>query len=231
MKKSLLLAVLLSGSILGIIKSQKSNFISNIPQYSAQDTIRIKHLNYTTVYSKSLHYPILVEWWETKSSVGCSEPIPRKDQFQLDPKLPTETDLLKDYIGSGYDRGHNSPAADNECLGKIVLTECFYFSNMMPQPHISNAGDWKSLEILSRSLSIKNDSIHVWSGGVGILKRFGNHNVAVPLKTWKVIYIVKTKEWMGFLFDNTFDKQTGVHSHQVDISDIEKETGFKFKFQ
>jgi len=199
-----------------------------IISYSQEDTIRIKHTNYTTVYSKSLKYPVLVEWYTTKAKVACTTPLPRKDQFAPDPLLPKETNLAKDYIGSGTDRGHMCPAADNECSGHEVLTECFYFSNMAPQYHSLNAGDWKSVETLSRDLAIKYDSIHIWAGSIGVAKTLGVDKVAVPTECWKVIYIIKTKEWMAFEFKNTSDKPTGLHSHEVTVADIEKLTGFKF---
>jgi endonuclease G, mitochondrial len=214
MRKQLLLALLL---VLGV------KFTSH-----AQDTIRIKHTNYITVFSKSLHYPVLVEWWETKAKDGCPTPLPRKDQFAPDPLQPELTNIVKDYVGSGTDRGHMCPAASNECNGAQVLTECFYMSNMAPQYHALNAGDWKSLETLTRDLAIKNDSIHVWAGSVGVAKTIGEHKVAVPKECWKVIYIVKTKEWFAYEFTNTTDKPTGLHSHQVTVADIEKLTGFKF---
>lgn len=196
---------------------------------SSQDTIRIKHTNYTTVFSKSKHYPVLVEWWETKAKDGCSKPLPRKDQFVPDPLLKELTDIVEDYVGSGTDRGHMCPAASNECLTPLVLTECFYMSNMAPQYHSLNAGDWKSLETLTRDLAIKQDSIHVWAGSVGVAKTIGEHKVAVPTECWKVIYIVKNKEWQAYRFKNTPDKPTGLHSHQVEVKDIEELTGFKFK--
>ena len=202
-------------------------FIFFTVSLKAQDTVRIKHTNYTTVFSKSKFYPVLVEWWETKEKVSCKTPLPRKDQFGPDPLLPVETDLMNDYKHSGTDRGHMCPAADNECLGDLVLTECFYFSNMAPQYHSLNAGDWKSLETLTRDLSLKQDSIHVWAGNIGVEKKIGK--VSVPTKCWKVIYIKKTKEYMAFLFDNNTSHPDGIHDNQVEVIDIEELTGFKFK--
>ena len=191
----------------------------------AQDTVRLRHHNYVTVYSKSLHYPIIDDWWITRSKVNGKR-LPRKDQFQKDPLLPIETDVLEDYHHSGYDRGHLSPAIDNETQGDSVLTECFYLSNMMPQPHSLNAGDWKSLETWSDDLAKKYDSIHVWAGGIGVLKKIGR--ITVPKYCWKIVYINRTKEYEAYLFDNIDDAQTGMNAHKVDIGDIEKLTGLKF---
>jgi len=192
----------------------------------SQDTVRIKHINYTTVFSKSKRYPVLVEWWLTKSMVTCLTPLKRKDNFKPDPQLPKETDIAADYVGSGTDRGHMCPAADNLCQTQEVQDECFYFSNMASQYHSLNAGDWKSVETWTREITQKYDSIHIWCGNIGEVKKIGS--VSVPKVCWKIIYIKQTKEWVGFIFNNTTDKPTGMDSHKVTKQIIEKETGFKF---
>ena len=202
----------------------------------AQDTVRLVHNNYTTVYSKKLHYPVLVEWWETTSKDECKNQLPRKDQFGPDPLLKNETSLQKDYDAAnkahkekglkGFDRGHMSPAASNECNGTLVLTECFYFSNMAPQYHSLNAGDWKTLETNTRDSAIADDSVHVWAGSYGESERFGS--LAIPSHCWKVIYVSKTKTYHAYIFLNTADKPSGLKSHEVKLEDVEKATGFKF---
>ena len=194
---------------------------------SAQDTVRIKHTNYTTVFSKSKKYPVLVEWWLTKSKISCENPIPRINPFQPDPQATEETSIKEDYVGSGFDRGHNMPAAENQCQGMDILVECFYMSNMTPQYHSLNAGDWKSLETAERQITLEKDSVHIWCGSVGEAKKIGK--ISVPKQCWKVIYIVKDKEYQAYIFDNVPDKPTGLHSHQVTVADVTKLTGFKFK--
>lgn len=192
----------------------------------SQDTIRLIHKNYTSIFSKSKRYPVMVEWWVTNSNVNCPNPLKRKNQFAPDPLIPKETNVLKDYIKSGFDRGHMCPAADNLCLGDKVQTECFYLSNIVPQYHSLNAGDFKTIEIWTREMSAKYDSIHVWAGNIGEIKKIGS--VSVPKECWKLIYIKKTGEWFGYLFQNNKSPATGIHSHLVTKEIIEKETGFKF---
>jgi len=192
-----------------------------------QDIVVIKHTNYTSHFSKSLKYPVEVEWYVTKAKVGCATPLARKDQFAPDPLAKTETDIVKDYVGSGTDRGHMCPAAENQCQGDQVQTECFYMSNMAPQYHSLNAGDWKSLETWERQTANDLDSVHVWAGSVGVAKKVGT--VSVPTKCWKVVHVLKTKEWLAYIFDNTTDKPTGLESHKVTVHDVEKLSGFKFK--
>lgn len=193
----------------------------------AQDTVRLIHKEYTTVFSKSLKYPVLVEWWVTKQKVSCTNPIPRKDRFAPDPFLAAETNLENDYKGSGTDRGHMAPAADNQCSEDIAMRECFYFSNMTPQYHSLNAGDWKTLEMYTRDMALKQDSVKVWAGSVGSAKKIGR--VSVPTKCWKVVYIKKTNEWHAYIFNNDTSKPDGIYNNKVEVSEIEKLTNFKFK--
>lgn len=194
---------------------------------TAQDVVVLKHTNYTSHYSKSKKYPVMVEWWETKAKVACATPLARKDAFQPDPQLIQETDIKADYVGSGYDRGHMSPAASNQCQTADVQIECFYMSNMAAQTHRLNAGDWKSLEVLTREVASRQDSVHVWAGNIGEIKRIGR--VAVPKQCWKVVYVVKDKQWMAFLFENDQSNPDGINNNKVDLVDVEKLTGLKFK--
>jgi endonuclease G len=193
----------------------------------AQDVVVLKHTNYTTHFSKSKKYPVMVEWLETKAKVACEKPLARKDNFKPDPLLPTETDLAADYVKSGYDRGHLMPAKSNQCQTQAVQDECFYFSNMAAQTHRLNAGDWKSLETLTREIASKEDSVHIWAGNVGEIKRVGK--VAVPKQCWKVVYVKKSNEWLAYLFENDLSNPDGINNNKVDLVDIEKLTGLKFK--
>ena len=61
----------------------------------AQDTVRVKHGNYESVFSVSKRYPVFVEWWVTKAKIVCSNPVKRQDRFVPDPLLRRESDLDK----------------------------------------------------------------------------------------------------------------------------------------
>ena len=193
----------------------------------SQDILVLKHTNYTSHFSKSKKYPVIVEWWETKAKVACTNQLARRDAFQPDPQAMVETDIKTDYVGSGYDRGHMSPAASNQCQTVDVQIECFYMSNMAAQTHRLNAGDWKSLEVLTREIASKQDSVHIWAGNVGEIKKIGK--VSVPAQCWKIIYVKKTKEWFAYLFNNDQSNPDGINNNKVTVGDIIKLTGLKFK--
>ena len=198
--------------------------ISSTP---TQDEVVLKHTNYTSKFSISKKYPVMVEWWVTKAMVSCPTPLKRKDNFKPDPLLPQHTNLVADYVGSGYDRGHMMPAADNLCQTQQIQDESFYFSNMAAQTHRLNAGDWKSLETFTRDESKLKDSIHVWAGNVGEIKKIGN--VSVPKYCWKVIHIKKENKWVAYLFENNTSAPDGFKNNEVALKDIMALTGFTFR--
>jgi endonuclease G len=215
MKRILILISLITMSLLMMSSS------------SLQDNIILKHTNYTSTFSISKKYPVMVEWWVTKSMVSCPTPLKRKDNFKADPLLVEHTNIAKDYVGSGFDRGHMMPAADNLCQTQLIQDECFYFSNMSAQYHSLNAGDWKSLETLTREEAKLKDSIHVWTGNIGEIKRIGS--VAVPKYCWKVIHIKKENKWSAYLFENNTSKPDGIKNNEVKVEEITKLTGFTFR--
>jgi endonuclease G, mitochondrial len=192
-----------------------------------QDNVILKHTNYTSTFSISKKYPVMVEWWVTKSMVSCPTPLKRKDNFKADPLLLEHTNIAKDYVGSGFDRGHMMPAADNLCQTQLVQDESFYFSNMAAQYHSLNAGDWKSLETLTRDEAKIKDSVHVWTGNIGEIKRIGG--VAVPKYCWKVIHIKKENKWSAYLFENNTSKPDGIKNNEVKVEEITKLTGITFR--
>jgi len=192
-----------------------------------QNTVRIYHTNFITVFDTLKKYPVLVEWWTTKAMVNCSTPLKRKNNFKADPKLPIHTDIDKDYVNSGKDRGHMMPAADNLCQTQQIQDECFYFSNISAQYHRLNSGDWKRLETFLRNESKKKDSIKVWAGNIGEIQKIGR--VSVPKQCWKVFYVKKDKKFRAFLFENDLSIQNGFEDNEVPIQKIEKLTGFTFR--
>lgn len=204
--------------------------------FSQPNCVKLVHGGYTSIYDTINHYPVMVNWIDTKARLECSDKLQRKDNFAPDPKFPTQTNLQSAYEAinkdhkskgvPGVDRGHMCPAADNQC-NKVDLNECFYFSNMAPQYHSLNAGNWKKVEVMTRELSATYDSVYVWCGSIGSSEKI--NGVSIPSKCWKVMYVVRTKTWYAFIFDNTPTKPQGIDEWKVSPLDVTKLTGLKFE--
>jgi len=168
----------------------------------AQDTVKVEHDAYTTVFVNSSHVPILVTYTLYSYSFDCDQTqrLARTNNFKADPDV-SGTALGKDYDHSGYDQGHCMSAQDNIC-DSIAMAECFYYTNMIPQAPGLNRGIWKVLETDERDLAAKYDSVMVYVGWFGTDKTIGPDKVVVPEYCWKVIYIPEAHEWDYYIFPN-----------------------------
>lgn len=161
--------------------------------------------------------------------LACTEHITRKgERFKPDPELPNETDLQKDYTHSGYDRGHNMSAQDNEC-NRTGMDECFYFSNMFPQLHSFNAGTWEALERKEREEAQIYGSIKVFVGNLGTYATIGEDNVVVPTYCWKIIYIPSKNHYQCYIFPNDTRADKEIEDYNISLEIIERKTGIRFK--
>lgn len=193
----------------------------------AQDVIVLKHTNYISHYSKSKHYPVYVEYKLTKDMVDCGSPLTRFNDFQPDPLAIIETNTLQDYHGSGIDRGHMMSYQDNSCESQSVSNECFYMSNMSPQYHELNAGDWEEVEKLERKMVKLKGEAKIWAGNIGEAKKIGK--VSVPTQCWKVIYFKSSDSYLAYLFNNNTSQADGFANNEVSVPKIMSLTGLTFK--
>ena len=198
---------------------------NNYPIDTSKTSVTIHHKYYTTEFDTVLYLPIVVKFWLTKDMFNCSEPYERTDNFKPDPKLPDYTDLEDDYEGTGYDRGHNMDAKDNEC-DLDGMNESFYYSNMCPQTTQLNRGKWKRLEEYCRELSSEYDSILIWCGSTPGNKKI--KRITIPQYCWKIVYIIYIDSIIAFLMPNK-KKLTGkFNDYIVSLEELENFTNIQF---
>lgn len=188
----------------------------------------VKHLGYTTNYDTTLLIPIWVAYELTDDEVVGTEE--RSNKFIPDPDLTGWCATTQDYTNSGYDRGHMAPAGDMK-WDKQAMKESFYMSNICPQNHNLNAGDWKELEEQVRDWTIKNQKIYVVCGPIvgKDYKTIGENRVAVPESFFKVVLMYKDGSWraLGFLFKNE-SGQRKLEEYTRSVDEIEKITKLDF---
>ena len=193
-------------------------------QEQVTDTITIYHKYYSTTFSKSKRFPVVVKYWLTKTMLDCEQKYKRSKKFQPDPSIPAYTNLDKDYKKSGYDRGHQMDGYDCGC-DSIAMAESFYYSNVAPQLPALNRGSWKKLEDYTRKLVNEYDSILVWCGSIAIE---GNHigRVTIPDYCWKIIFIKNSGIVKAYSFRNDIVFIGGLHFFEVSVDSIRNLTGF-----
>ncbi|MBP7496890.1 MAG: DNA/RNA non-specific endonuclease [Bacteroidales bacterium] len=193
-----------------------------------KDIVKIENTYYTSWFSASARIPELVSYSLTKEMLSCSKPVKRTNRFKPDPKFSNITNIGRSYKKSGYDRGHNMSAENNKC-NLSAMNECFYYSNMTPQPHSFNAGKWKDLEMLERKEAEKKGKIIVTIGSIGKTAAIGDDSVVVPQFMWKVIYIPSEKTYKCWYFPNKAEKGKVLDDYKSTLQSIEKNANLTFK--
>ena len=197
----------------------------------APNTQQLCKLNYAVIHSCEKKNPIVVMEHVTVEDVNG--PARRRDNFREDPAVTAECrSTLRDYAGSGLDRGHLAPAANNTQTAEI-MSESFFLSNMIPQNANNNRGIWRILELQIRD-HVRNtgQALHVKSGAVYDPghKTIGN-GVAVPTRLFKVIINRETKEVTAYLMPNAAIPVADLPRYKTTVAEVEKATGLKIPLQ
>ena len=165
-------------------------------------------------------------------------PAQRADNFMEDDKAPPPASAsLQDYRGSGYDRGHQAPAADFKSNQKR-MDESFFLSNMAPQVgRCFNRGIWAQLEDDIRDLVETRRRVIVFTGPVyedaiktiaDLKKKKPDAKIAVPDAFYKIVYHPATRRSVAFLIPNEALCGRDPWEFITDIHHIEELTGVDF---
>ncbi|KAI3400910.1 hypothetical protein diail_1117 [Diaporthe ilicicola] len=154
-------------------------------------------------YDRRLRNPHWVVEHITPASLAMREGDRKHSVFAEDDSVPDKFRAkLKDYFRSGFDRGHQVPAADCK-WSQRAMDDTFYLSNMCPQVGEGfNRDYWAHFEDFCRRLTDRYPSVRIVTGPLYLPRRdpadgkwyvkyemIGNPpNVAVPTHFYKVIF-------------------------------------------
>ncbi|WP_052351583.1 DNA/RNA non-specific endonuclease [Deinococcus pimensis] len=155
--------------------------------------------------------------------------VSRTEDFRPDEALPaSERAELNDYRGSGFDRGHMTPAADSDTPKE--MSESFLLSNMVPQNGPMNQGIWAGLEGATRACAQQVGEIYVITGPVfeGNVRTIGD-GVAVPSALYKIVLDAKSGDSRAFLMPNrSLRRSSDYAQYETTIDDVERRTNLDF---
>lgn len=189
----------------------------------------IQHLGYTVSYNPEWLVPNWVAYELTNFETGGEQE--RKNHFKPDPLVNGDPVVTSDYSNSGYDRGHMAPAADMK-WSEQAMRESFYMTNMCPQLHNLNAGDWKDLEELARDWAQRYGNIYIACGPI-VEKEHQTigkkHIIAIPSSFYKVFLRRTNKGWtsIGFIMPNKAGSRP-LMTYMLSVDEIEQTTGIDF---
>ena len=143
---------------------------------------------YITSYNRDTRIPNWTAWVLTDSHTSGNNKR-QGVKYHEDGDVPLPKATNDDYYNSGYDRGHMCPAGDNKWAAE-AMEDCFLFTNMCPQNHNLNGGDWNELEMQCRKWAMHYGKIYIVCGPILFReghKTIGENKVRVPEAFFKVI--------------------------------------------
>ena len=175
---------------------------------------------YTVSYNKDRKVPNWVAWHLTAAHTKGQNYRDGMD-FYEDMEVPAPRATTDDYFRSKYDNKWSQKAQK----------QSFLLSNICPQNHDLNKGDWNDLEIQCRYWAKEMGDIYIVTGPIfynGVKQTIGNHNVAVPDAFFKVLLADgrKTKA-IGFVYPNKGGHKD-MNEYVVSIDEVERITGMDF---
>jgi endonuclease G len=195
---------------------------------SAIPTSDLCRISYRVQYFDACKAPLTSSELLLKENIDSgSEP---RHPFLEDPQVPLESrGLLKDYVHSGYDKGHLSPAGDMRD-SSAAMSQSFYLSNMVPQAPKMNRGIWRSIEMRTRRIAELHGELYVITGAIFDANppRIGS-GICVPTYMYKVLIDKAQGKSMAYLVPNTNEAgEKSISSYFVSVAQLEQVTGINF---
>lgn len=202
-----------------------------LPGFTSNDLI-VEHTGYTLSFNKETKLANWVAW--TLTSEKSNGRYSRTDDFRADDMLPGKYRVTETaYSGSGYDRGHMCPAADNKWSYQ-AMSESFLMSNMCPQVPELNQVWWEHLEKAERRWADQEGCVYICCGPVFDKRNEAHHigeeiKIRVPDAFFKVIVSLQPgkEKGIGFYYKNNDSRQT-MENATLTINQVEELTGYDF---
>lgn len=203
------------------------------------DDLLLDEHEFVVSYNPKRLNPNWVSWRLDRSHLGN---VRRKNNFRADESLPVNVYHVtpRDYVRSGFDRGHLCPSADRTVASE-ANSITFLMTNMVPQAHELNAGPWEKLEEHERDLVERPDAaVFIVAGPVFDVDppKIGN-GVAVPRALFKIIVVLKSGQTANDVAESTeviaavMPNERGVGRRQwtdfvMSVDEVESETQYDF---
>ena len=184
---------------------------------------------YVTSYNKDHRIPNWTAWHLTADHT--TGPYKRKGvSYREDEDVPAPRATTFDYQQSGYDRGHMCPSGDNK-WDPQAQQDCFLLTNMCPQNHNLNGGDWNELEMKCRKWAERYGDLYIICGPILYRqkhKTIGRARIVVPEAFFKVVLRMSPEPAaIGFIYKNE-DGNRPMGDYTNTIRQVERITGIDF---
>ena len=206
---------------------------------------------YISCYNRQTRNPYWVLEHITPESLALKNGDRKGSIFKEDERIPEMFRArLQDYFRSGYDRGHQVPAADAK-FSQDSMDQTFYLTNISPQVGAGfNRDYWSHFEYFCRQLTQKYNNVRIMTGPLFLPKKderdgkfrvtyevIGNPpNIAVPTHFFKLIVAENPRQnpksdkvsVAAFVLPNEpISNETKITDFEVPVNALERSTGLE----
>lgn len=181
--------------------------------------------SFAVLHSGATRTPVYSVERLTRAQIQDAKDEERTNVFFADARLPkAERAELSDYVGSGFDRGHMSPAGDQP--NAQSMAQSFSLANMIPQAPKNNQKTWRNVESSTRKyVQRAQGNVFVFTGpafteNAGVLKG----RVVVPSHLYKLVYDEAANRAWAYWLPNTDDARMGP---PIDYAEFTRRLGFE----
>ena len=190
----------------------------------------LTNIGYVVAYDNARKDPVWVCYRLFK--VSDLRPPPRPKGFSADTRTRAKVST-KDYIGSGFDRGHNAPnRAIGVCYGDQAQLQTFLMSNILPEEPRLNQQVWEHLETAElMDYAQRYGTVWIITGPVfGAARNKLTSGVIVPDACYKIMVREDhgTVKVLAFEVPQTVRGNEEVGEFRKSVRDIEQDTGLNF---
>ncbi|HBI42926.1 MAG TPA: hypothetical protein DDY78_08725 [Planctomycetales bacterium] len=201
----------------------------------------MKKKYFALAYNNAKGTPNWVSWRVVPADLGNAPRFP----FVPDDTLPPGFKIVvtKDYVGSGFDRGHMCPHSDR-ASDEEASKATFVLTNIVPQSSANNQKGWAQFEDYCRSLVLRDGKeLYVVCGpqGQGGEGKRGHedfidgHKITVPARTWKVVMVLnqggpvdRSTRLIAVVTPNDETVGEDWSRYRTTVKDVEELTGYRF---
>lgn len=201
---------------------------------------------FVSCYDRRLRVPSWVIEHLTPASRACEDGDRKRSFFKEDTRVPELfRSRLQDYFRSGYDRGHQAPAA-NARFSQQAMDETFYLTNIAPQVGAGfNRDYWAHFERFCRNLVKTYPSVRIITGPLFLPRAVPGTNrsvvsyevigtpptIAVPTHFFKVVVgeDARGSAVAAFVLPNAaISNDAPLADFEVPLDAIERAAGVEF---
>lgn len=161
----------------------------------------LEYDGFTSSYNQTTLVPNWVAYELTAEELNGSYDT-RSSNFSRDPNVKGAQASREDYSHSGWDKGHMAPKADMR-WSEAAYWQSHFFTNVCPQNHEFNAGDWNTLEKQVRKWAKRYGRVWVVCGPIfttGEFGTIGKARVRVPDEFFKALLVKNGSDYAAIAY-------------------------------